>query len=380
MNWRRLLPLLLLLLPVRLLAQDAHSLSIGDAATAAPMGIFSMVWNPSQLAEADISAWTLASGFSAFDTSNSDLAIAHFNPEDALGLSQDPIQRYQQYQGIFGIKYLTFGGGVLYDQELSYLASQGALQFFNDRANGALATSPYALNFQQTTQQVTTLVVSYAMPMPLGSFPFFSVGGSLKYQDGLQYQQTTLTGTYTKSSTAGYTYTKTTSSSGLGLSIDLGFFVKISDPIQLGFVFENLQSSLNWQAQQQSYTLNPATGAETPLGLPTNVTVSDPYPYAKKLGASLAPPGNNINLEGEVSWSESQTRWRAGLERYYPEANIVVRFGTFSDEISDQQLWSFGAGYVAKNFNLDLSFLTRSLPNLQNSIALGGALDAEIRF
>ena len=381
MNRRRLLPFLLLMLPVRLLAQDAHSLAIGGAASAAPMGIFGMVWNPSELALPDVSGWTVASGFSAFDTSNTGVGIVHFTPEDALGLSTDPIQRFQQYQGIFGVKYLSFGGGVLWDQNLTYLSSQGALQFFNDRANGIFTLPSYALNYQQTSQQVATLVVSYAMPMPLGSFPFFSVGGSLKYHDGLQYQQAILTGTYTKGVTTGYTYTKTTSTSGLGLSMDLGFFCKISDSIQLGLMLQNIQSSLNWQAQQQSYTLDPNTGVETPVpGPATNVTVATPYPRATKLGASLNPPGNNINLEGEVSWSEQQTRWRFGLERYYPEANIVVRFGTFSDDISGQQLWSFGVGYVAKSFNIDLSLLTRSLPNLQDSIALGGALDAQVRF
>ncbi len=377
-RWR-LLPLFFLFLPMRLLAQDAHSLAIGGAATAAPMGIFSMVWNPSQIAVPDTTAWTVASGFSAFDTSNSGVPIVHFNPEDALGASQDPIQRYQQYQGIFGVKYLTFSGGVLWNQQLNYLASQGALQFFNDRANGSLSLLPYALNYQQTTQQVATLVVSYAMPIPLGSFPFVSVGGSLKYHDGLQYQQTSLTGTYTSGNTTGYTYTKTTSTSGLGLSMDLGFFAKISDSIQIGLMFQNIQSNFNWQAQQQSYTLDPATGADI-AGPVTNVTVSTPYPYAKKLGASLSPSGNNVILEGEVSWSEQQTRWRFGLERYYPEANMDVRLGTYTDDISNQQLWSFGAGYIAKSFNIDLSFLTRSLPNLQNSIALGGALDAEVRF
>jgi hypothetical protein len=381
MNRRLLLPLLLLLLPARLLAQDAHNLAIGGASVAAPMGIFGMVWNPSQIALPDVSAWTVASGFSAFDTSNTGLPIVHFTPEQALGNSEDPIQRFQQYQGIFGVKYLTFSGGVLYDQELNYLSSQGALQFFNDRANGPIAANAsYNLNYQQTTQQVATLMVSYAMPIPAGSLPFFSVGGSLKYHDGLQYQQTSLSGTYTQGVTTGYTYTKTTSTSGLGLSIDLGFFAKVSDSIQLGLMLENIQSSFTWQAEQQNYTLDSLTGAETPSGPATNVNVSTPYPRATKLGGSLTPPGSNINLEGEVSWSEQQTRWSAGLERYYPEANMVVRFGTFADEISNQQLWSFGAGYIAKNFNIDLSFLTRSIPNLQDSIALGGALDAEVRF
>ncbi len=379
MNRRRLFPLLLLFLPTRLLAQDAHSLAIGGAAAAAPMGIFAMVWNPAQIALPDVSPWTVASGFSAFDTSNTGLPIVHFTPEQALEGSEDPVQRYQEYQGIFGVKYLTFTGGVLWDQNLNYLASQGALQFFNDRANGLFTLPSYALNYQQTTQQVATLMVSYAMPVPLGALPFLSVGGTLKYHDGLQYQQTTLTGTYTQGVTTGYTYTKTTSNSGLGLSIDLGFFAKVSDAIQLGLMFENIQSNFNWQAQQQSYTLDPNTGADI-AGPVTNVTVSTPYPRATKLGLSLNPQGNNINLEGEVSWSEQQTRWSAGLERYYPEANMVVRFGTFADEISNQQLWSFGAGYVAKSFNIDLSFLTRSIPNLQDSIALGGALDVQVRF
>jgi hypothetical protein len=366
---------------MRLLAQEAHSLGIGGAATAAPMGIFGIVWNPSQLAVPDTSSWTVSSGFSAFDTSNSGVAIAHFNPEQALGASQDPIQRYQQYEGLFAVRYLSLGGGVVYDQELNYLSSQGALQFFNDRSIGPIPlNATYNLNFQQTNQQVADLIVSYAMPLPVGNLQFFSIGGSLKYHDGIQYGQTTLTGTYTQGVTTGYSYTKTTSNSGLGLSMDLGFFTKFTDAIQIGLMLQNIQSNFNWQAQQQSYTLDPNTGAETPSGPATNITVSTPYPYATKLGACLAPQDKNIVLEGEVSWSQQQTHWRFGLERYYPEANIDVRIGTFADDVSGQQLWSFGAGYITKVFNIDLAVLTRSLPNLQDSIALGGALDAEVRF
>jgi hypothetical protein len=382
MNRRRLLPLLLLLLPARLLAQDAHSMAIGGAATAAPMGIFSMIWNPSQLALPDTSSWTVASGYSAFDTSNSGVAIFHFTPQDALGASQDPIQRFQQYQGLFAVKYTSAAGGVLYDQELNYLASQGALQFFNDRNAGPIPlNASYNLNFQQTTQQVATLLISYAMQLPIGTIPFFSVGGNLKYHDGLQYGQTSLTGTYTQGVTTGYTYTKTTSNSGSGLSMDLGFFAKMTDAIQIGLMLQNIQSNFTWQAQQQNYTLDPNTGAETPVpGSATNVTVSTPYPYARTLGLSLAPPNNNIVLEGEVSWSQQLTHWKVGLDRYYPEANLDVRLGTFTDDVSNQQLWTFGVGYLTKTVTVDLAFLTRSIPNLQDSIALGGALDAGVRF
>jgi hypothetical protein len=384
MFYRRLCAIFaLFLLTLPLQAQEAHSMAIGGAATAAPMGIFGIYWNPSMLGVPDgsPSGWSIGSGFSAFDTSNSGQPILHFQPSDGLQSTQDPIQRYQQYLGIFAVKYYGTAGGVVYDQELNYLASQGALQFFNDRANGTLSTSPYNLNFQQTNQQVANLVLSYGVPLPLGSLPMLTVGGSLKYHDGLWYNQTTLTGTYTQSNpgNGGYTYTKTSSTSGLGLSIDAGFLAKLTDSLTVGMMFENLTSNFTWQATQQNYQLD-GNGNESPLGPSQSVTVSSPFPYATKLGAVFTPQGNSVGVEGQVAWSQQQTRWSVGLERFYPQSHLLVRLGTFADEISNQQLWCFGIGYVTKIAVIDASFLTRSIPNLQDSIALGGALDAVVTF
>jgi hypothetical protein len=218
------------------------------------------------------------------------------------------------------------------------------------------------------------------MPFPLGSLQMFSIGGNLKYHDGLQYQQTTLNGTYSSGVTTGYTYTKTTSTSGLGLSMDLGFYAKLTDALIAGVMLENFQSNFTWQAQQKNYTLDPITGAESPSGPVSNLNVSTPMPYATKLGLAINPPDKNMALEGEVAWSQHQTRWRFGMERFYPEANLAVRLGTFADQVSNQQMWTFGLGYMTKTLTVDLAFLTRSLPDLQNSISLGGALDAAVRF
>jgi len=379
---RRLLAILAFsLVAIPLHAQDAHSMAIGGAATAAPMGLFGIYWNPSILAEPDgsPSGWSVGSGFSAFDTSNSGKPIIHFQPGDALGTGQDPIQRYQQYLGLFGVKYMSTEGGVVYDQELNYSASQGALQFFNDRSNGTLSSSPYNLNFQQTNQQVANLVLGYGMPFPLGNLQMFTIGGNLKYHDGLQYEQDSLTGTYTQGSSTGYTYTKTTSNSGLGLSIDGGFMAKFTDALTVGMMFENLSSNFTWQATQQNYQLDGA-GHETPLGTPQSVNVSAPFPYATKLGVAFTPPDKNLGLEAQISWSQQQTRWSVGLEHFYPESHILVRLGTFADEISNQQMWCFGIGYAFKSVAVDASFLTRSIPDLQDSISLGGALDAVVSF
>lgn len=371
-------------IPMALRAQDAHSLGIGGAATAAPMGIFGIYWNPSLLAIPDgsKSGWSLASGFSAFDTSNSGLPIVHFNPDQALQSTQDPIQRAQEYLGLFTLKYFSAAGGMVYDQTLNYLASQRTLQFFNDRDNGAIGSgATYSgLNYLQTNEQVADLVLSYAMPVPLGSVPFY-VGGSLKYHDGLWYEQSNLTGTYTQGVTTGYTYTKISSTSGLGLSIDLGLLAQVSQALQVGLMLQNFQSSFTWQAVQQSYQLDPSTGAESVIpGSAAATQISTPYPYATKLGAAFNPAGKNINLEGQVTWSQQQTRWSFGLERAYPQAHLVVRFGTFADEVSNQQLWCFGVGYTGNIFAVDAAFLTRSIPDLENSISLGGALDAMVIF
>lgn len=368
--------------PASLWSQDAHSLGIGGTTAAAPMGIFGVYWNPSMLGVPDgsRSGWSVASGFSAFDTSNAGIPVIHFNPDDARQSSQDPIHRYQQYLGLFAVKYLMAAGGLVYDQDLNYLASQSSLQFFHDRDNGTIGTDPYNLNYQKTTQQVSSLVLSYGMPIPLGNFPLFTIGGSLKYHDGLQYEQDTLTGTYTQGQTTGYTYTKTTSNSGLGLSIDCGFLAKMTDAFQLGMMFENIKSSFTWKATQVNYQLD-STGAESPMpGSATSLDVSEPFPYAVKMGMAFTPPDKNIALEGEVNWSQHQARWHFGMERFYPEAHLAVRFGTFADQISNQQMWCFGIGYLSPVVNIDASFLTRSIPDLQDSISLGGALDAVVLF
>jgi hypothetical protein len=127
-------------------------------------------------------------------------------------------------------------------------------------------------------------------------------------------------------------------------------------------------------------TLDPNTGLETVTGSAQNETVQANLPYITRLGMTASPQGKNIYLLGEVEWAPNQTNWKFGLERYYPESNMVVRFGTFYDNISQSQLWCFGWGVLTKVITIDLSFLTRSLPAVQDSIAVGGALDAEVRF
>jgi hypothetical protein len=201
----------------------------------------------------------------------------------------------------------------------------------------------------------------------------------LKYHYGTQYAQTLLNGVYTEGTTTGYNYSKVTSASGLGLSMDLGFFAKISDMLNVGFMMQNIQSTYNWQAQQQNYTLDPLTGQDIPSGAASSVTISAPFPYTTKLGVALAPPDKNTYLEGEVSWVNGQTYWRGGLEKYSPNG-IVIRLGTFADQISGQQLFTFGLGYFKSNFSVDVSCVTRNIPDLQNSIALGGGVDAAVRF
>lgn len=75
-----------------------------------------------------------------------------------------------------------------------------------------------------------------------------------------------------------------------------------------------------------------------------------------------------------------QTNWNFGLERYYPESFLAIRLGTFFDHYSNSQMWCVGAGIDKPAFNLDLSFLTRSVPDIENSIALGGGVDLGVRF
>ncbi len=369
-----------LLLPVSSWAQDARGMAIGNAATAAPMGIFGLYWNPALEALPDGGTWGIASGFSAFDTSNAGSPILRFDQSSASQSSTDPIQRSYQYSGIFGVRYSSFSFGVLYDQTLNYSTTQRSLDFLNDRSSGSVGASAYTLDDHRTQQQIETLIVSYAIPLPIGNFPFLSAGGSLKYHYGTQFDQTSLTGTFTQGSATGYQYTRVTSTSGLGLSMDLGFFAKISDALNMGFMMQNLKSDFNWQGQQRVYTLDPSTGADVAPASAASVTVAQPFPYTAKLGMSIAPPEKNIYVDTEVSWVNQTTHWRGGIERCYSESGLVVRLGAFADPISAEQLWTFGFGFLRPNFNVDIACVTRSIPDLENSIALGGAIDATVRF
>jgi hypothetical protein len=376
---------ILTLFPTLSQAQDARGMAIGYAATAAPLGIFGIYWNPAlEAIPGGVGAWTIASGFSAFDTSNINSPILRFNPANSIQSGSNPVLHYQDYSGLFGVQYGTLSFGAIYDQNLNTNASQDSLSLLN---NPVSAGKTYSLGYLNTLQQIETFIVSYAMPLPLGAFQFLSIGGSLKYHYGIYYNQTSLTGAYTQGSTdtTTYQYTSISSNSGLGLSMDLGLFAKVSDMLNVGFMMQNIQSSYNWQAQQQNYTLDSNTGQTILSGAASSVTVSQPFPYTTKLGIAIAPPDKNTYLEGEVSWVSQATQvnaathWRIGLERYYP-AGIVIRLGTFADDISGQELWTLGIGYFRSNFCVDLSGITRSIPDLENSISLGGAIDAAIRF
>jgi hypothetical protein len=381
MNKHRLLIFLaFILFPATLRAQDARGMAIGYATSAAPLGIFGLYWNPALEAVPQGSgSWNIGTGFSAFDTSNINSSILRFSPTNAMQSGQDPVQRYQDYSGLFAVQYGGLSFGAVYDQNLNYNASQGSLSLFNDRSNNNLSSAPYNLNYSNTFQQIETFYLSYAMHLPLGSFQFISVGGSLKYHYGTYYTQTSLTGTYTQGSTTGYQYTETNSTSGLGLSMDLGIYAKISDMMNVGLMIQNIQSNYNWQGQQQNFTLDPKSGQDILSGPSSSVTVSQPFPYTTKLGIAIAPPQTNTFLEGEVSWVNQQTHWKAGMERYYP-GGLVIRLGTFADEISGQQLWTFGVGYFKTNFAIDLAGITRTIPDLQDSLALGGGIDVSILF
>jgi hypothetical protein len=230
-------------------------------------------------------------------------------------------------------------------------------------------------------RQVSDLVVGYGMPLPFGTIPVY-IGANLKYHLGFSYARTVLEGDFAPGAgtSGGFRYERYSSVSGLGLSADFGFYGKISDALHIGMMFENLRSDFNWEATRRSYSLDPVTGAETQTGPDQTVTLQEPFPYSVRLGLSAAPEGKNIVLAGEVEWKEGETRWRGGLERYYPEVGMVVRMGTYADEISNEQIWCFGGGLLGKNFVLDVAFTTRSLPAVQDSIQLGAAANASMRF
>ncbi|HVM31858.1 MAG TPA: hypothetical protein VMU88_01895 [bacterium] len=386
MNWKQWTGIFLLsTMPSLALAQDARSFAIGGAAVGGFNGPFSIYWNPAGLTPmtSGTSPWSFSTGYSALNSSNSGSPILRFNSSAALASGQDPVSQRLEDLGLVAVQYLSYGGGVLYDHTQDSVESHDAYQFFADQQSGAITLSSgttYNLNEQQTTQDVETLILSYSTQLPLTSFKFVSAGFSLKYHYGTQFSQTALSGSFIQGSGGPVTYTKTTSTSGLGLSTDAGLLAKVTDGLQVGVLFQNLTSSFNWTAQQQSYALDPSTGAEA-VTATQSVTISAPFPYTVKVGILAAPSDSDTFVDAEADFAKGQpTRWKVGIERFYPANNLVVRLGTFADPVSGDQLWAIGAGFATNQFSLNGAFITRSLPNLEDSVALGGALDATVRF
>jgi len=358
-------------------------MGMGFAMTAVPMGIYGIIWNPASLGmpapDGRPEAWTAGAGFSAFDADNTGTPVLQYDEKEALDSGKSPARRGLDNQGLAAVRFINTAGGVVYSKSLNSSSTHSTLKFLSER--GSSFTDPsYDLDRTLVDRMGTDLVVGYGMPLPFGTMPVF-VGANLKYHLGLSYERTRIDGDFTPGSGVGggFRYERFSSTSGLGLSIDFGFFGKISDSLQCGMMFENMKSDYSWKGTTRSYTLDPVTGAET-AGPAQDTTRQDPFPYAVKLGFSAAPPEKNIILAGEVEWKEGQTRWRGGLERYYPEMRLVVRLGTYADEISNEQVWCFGGGYLGNNFVVDIAFVARSLPAIQDSIALGGAVNAAVRF
>jgi hypothetical protein len=376
--------LALLWFPLPLTAQDARSMGMGFATVAVPMGLYGIVWNPSFLGmpapDGRAEAWTVGAGFSALDANNTGTPILQYDDKEALDSDKSPARRGLDNQGVVAIRFINTAGGVVYGKSIYSSSSHDTLKFLKER-DASFTDPSYSLDQTLRDRMGTDLVVGYGTPLPFGTIPVY-VGANLKYHLGLSYEQTRLRGDFTPGSglNSGFQYTRFNSTSGLGLSVDFGFFTKVSDTLQCGMMFENLKSDYSWKGTLRTYDLDDTTGADTPIGPPQDITLQDPFPYAIKLGISAAPPEKNIILAGEIEWKEGKTRWRGGLERYYPEVRLVVRLGTYADEISNEQIWCFGGGYLGKNFVVDVAFVTRSLPAVQDSIALGAAVNAAFRF
>jgi len=358
-------------------------MGMGYATVAVPMGLYGIVWNPSFIGmpapDGRPEAWTIGGGFSAFDVDNTGTPILQYNEKEALDSGKSPARRSLDNQGVFAVRFVNTAGGVVYSKSLSSSSSHSTLKFLAER-DSSFADPSYSLDRTLEERMGTDLVLGYGTPIPFGTIPLY-VGANLKYHLGLSYDRTLLQGDFAPGTGTGvgFQFDRFSSTSGLGLSVDFGFFGKVSDTLSCGMMFENLKSDYSWKGTSRSYTLDPVTGAET-AGPAQDVTLQDPFPYAVKLGVSAAPPEKNIILAGEIEWKEGQTRWRGGLERYYPEMRLVVRLGTYADETSNEQLWCFGGGYLGNNFVVDVAFVTRSLPAIQESIALGGAVNAALRF
>ena len=147
----------------------------------------------------------------------------------------------------------------------------------------------------------------------------------------------------------------------------------------MGAVIENVNSTFKWNANHQILGLDPATGMETPISS-TLETLAAPMEHAVRFGFALISEDQGTAISADSRRAEGSTLWRFGYERSWAPQHLAIRLGTYRDPVSDRRVITGGAGYLGKNFKVQLAVSANHWPVVQDSSAFGAALDFSLKL
>ena len=358
-------------------AQDARNFGMGGVGTAVTEGPTALLWNPALLYfSADPKTATVDVGASAVDSTNLNDSALNYSDASAATSGLDDIRHSTDYRGFVGIQIKSYGAGISHEALQDHELTGNTAQFLQDRSVGVL-TGNYNLNLHDKESRVDTLSLAISQNMPLGQASA-ALGATLKIHQGNRLRQSDLTGSYQPGLPAA-NFDRWSSTSGSGFSWDLGALVKPSPNIAVGAVIENVNSTFKWNANHQILGLDPATGMETPISS-TLETLAAPMEHAVRFGFALMSEDQGTAISADSRRAEGSTLWRFGYERSWAPQHLAIRLGTYRDPVSDRRVITGGAGYLGKNFKVQLAVSANHWPVVQDSSAFGAALDFSLKL
>jgi hypothetical protein len=270
----------------------------------------------------------------------------------------------------------AYAAGVLFDQDMAYEASQGAVDFMAAREHGILAASPYDLSLSKNFERLESFALGFARAFPMGQASA-AIGGAFKLHQGSRFERTSISGVFTQGAANNVGYTRWTADSGSGFSWDFGASLKPTSGVQLGLVLENINSSFKWKTQRQNLTLDSSTAVETSAP-PVLETLEANRPKATRFAITLVSPAKDSSLTTEMRRFRGKSLWRFGFERVWAPQHLVFRIGSFRDETSNLRVWTGGVGYLGKRVELNLGVQADRWPVVQDSSAFGGAFSVAV--
>jgi len=376
--------------PIGAIGPDARSLGMGGASTAVADGAAAVYWNPANLA-LNPRKFTLLTGLGIEANNNAltggDLQRLMSGADVSEFRSQLETEGLElNAQGV-GEVSLSFGSLAFAGVPLAFAQATTDNDFwkvfFLIMEEEAPDPGIYSGTGNVNGCLLTAYTLSYARKLPLpGLFPL-AVGISGKWLSGLSYGDITGNVNFTfpgiPDPVQNYYITKS-ANSGSGLAVDLGLGAKLTSLIQVGLVFENLTSSMQWSG---TTTTERITGFDPITGKPitTKTEVAETYqtglPPVTRLGIAFRPPILGLTLAGDIRMASGQTTYHLGLE--WPLWILALRAGYATDP-SGTGMFSAGLGLRLLAFHLDFAVASPTITDYTTAKAAKLALSGGLQF